>query len=145
VEGCKTTPGSEGVQNSPPLEGWPPKADGVVDGKHEMPRLMSEPPTTPPFGHPSKGGELNHPPSTTVILSSPHKSTTEGETPSLPKTRRRPANPPKSSLRGVKRRSNPYGGQSTHRSNPTPTKKPSTTEAQRHRETRKRLPPFSVS
>ncbi|MDR0378403.1 MAG: hypothetical protein LBI62_00365 [Candidatus Accumulibacter sp.] len=23
-------PGSEGVPNSPPLEGWPPQADGVV-------------------------------------------------------------------------------------------------------------------
>ena len=51
--------------NSPPVEGWQAQPDGVVSSgstkgcmSFDLKEALLEGKTTPPFGHPSDGGEL---------------------------------------------------------------------------------------
>jgi hypothetical protein len=60
---CGRGVGGEGVQNSPPLEGGTPQADGVVGGKHETPALRAKTPNHPALRAPlQRRGIVNHPP-----------------------------------------------------------------------------------
>jgi hypothetical protein len=70
--------GCIGAHNSPPVEGWTPKADGVVDEKYETPALRAKTPNHPALRAPHQGRGIRNP------------------------THRRPANPPEPSLLGLR-------------------------------------------
>jgi hypothetical protein len=166
--------GCIGAQNSPPLEGWTPKADGVVGGKPETPTLRAKTPNHPALRAPLQRRGIRNPTISPKPVNSLKVVIARSETakqfaplsrlrergrgrgcsnlatlragkndtlsrpsatfsPACGRKRRErehprePAAPnqrpaarqfPLSSLRGVKRRSNPYEPLPKHRSNP---------------------------
>jgi hypothetical protein len=145
-----TTGGASGHKIPLPWRGGRRRRTGWLMRNTKRLHFERRPPTTPPFGHPSRGGEVHRSPLPPAgeglgervgrtnlsdmkppILRrfAPEKTTpSPGLRPPSPARRERghspgspptPPIPPDPSLRGVKRRSNPYETQPKRRSNPT--------------------------